>query len=446
MAVFSRIPMGEEGLQEVYGWLDEFVARNELVAEQRIIGYSQENRAIPAVFVTNRGLPDHDKQIAVVTSARHGQELGARLMGPAILQYLASEEAEPVRDTQLVIVVPVVNPDGFARNEFHSSMTSLTRTERLVLGDLFRAFPPDMLIDYHSLGKQAGSKHDRGDMEVIIPANTTCWAMDEQIHQQVAEQMREAAEKEGWPYEIHTLDDLAGYYFGGTEIGNMPWTGLREKTFLLHMQDFHDNYDIPEESAYTNYTCGPAYMKWHTLVFGMETNHWGIARAEDIAASGRIPCTALLHLGCTRFPWEKDRGYPVNLLQGDFRVSLRPVGKNAAERRASRIRLWQERLHFNLPQREMPDRETTVARVRYFGTDLPMTFALCLRMRCSRIKSVTLEKQPVAFETFADRCSTYLYIPVQLQRAGTFEFTIRHDTGSAGPVRLPADSCSPHLR
>ena len=427
MKDFERIPMGEEGLQEVYGWLDEFVARNAHIAEKRIIGHSQENRPIPAIFVTNRDLPENDKQIAVVTSARHGQELGARLMGPMILNYLAGPEARPVLDSQLVIVVPVVNPDGFAANEFCSSMTCLTRTERLVLGNLFRAFPPDMMIDYHSLGKEAGSKYDRGDMEVIIPANTTRWAMDEQIHQLVAGMMRDAAEKAGWPYEIHTLEDLATYYFGGTDIGNMPWAQLREKTFLLHMQDPYDNYDIPEESAYTNYTCGPAYRQWHTLVFGMETNHWAISRAQHIASSGSIPCTTLLHLGCTRFPWEKDPGYPVGLLHGDFRISLRPVGETVAERRASRIKLWLERHHFNLPQREMPDRETTTARVRYFGANLPISFALCLRMRQKEIKSVILGNREVGFDTFGDQCSTYLYIPLEMQQAGTVEVSVKHN-------------------
>jgi hypothetical protein len=263
-------------------------------------------------------------------------------------------------------------------------------------------------------------------MEVIIPANTTRWAMDEQIHQYVAQKMREAAESAGWPYEIHTLEDLAAYYFGGTEIGNMPWMYLQEKVYLLHMLDSYDNYDVPMESAYTNYTCGPAYLKWHTLVFGMETNHWAITKPNDIALSGMIPCSALLKMGSTRFPWEKDSGYPVNIIIGDFRISIRPVGKNAAERRISRIKLWGERTKFSLPQREMPNQEITTARVRYFGESLPLQFALCLRMRQSPIDSVTMDGKSLEFETFKDSCSTFLYIPLSIDRAGTVELTIKH--------------------
>jgi hypothetical protein len=295
-----------------------------------------------------------------------------------------------------------------------------------------------MIIDYHSLGPESGSKHDIGDMEVILPANTTKWAMDEQIHLHVAQRMVDAAGEAGWPYEIHTLEDLATYYFGEREIGNMPWTSLKEKMFLLHMQDSHDDYDIPDEAAlstltpqagqstYTNYTCGPAYMKWHSLVFGMETNHGALTDAADVAESGMVPCAALLKMGSGRFTWEKDEGYPVNILHGDFRVSIRPVGNNAAERRASRIRIWGERTHFNYPQREMIDLDTTRARVRYFGHDLPMEFALCLRMRQNNINRVTIGGKDVSFETFRDRCSTFVFIPIMMERAGVLEVTIKH--------------------
>ena len=440
MRVFDHIPMGEKGLKEVYGWLDGFAEENKRIARKEALGKSPDQWEIPAVFVTNREVPDNHKQIAVVTAARHGQEFGARVVGPEILRFLTGEEARRIRDTQIVIVVPVVNPEGFVADKFCSSMTSLTKTERLVLGGLFRRHPPDMIIDYHSLGHKSGSKYDTGDMEVILPANTTRWAMDEQIHLHVAQRMLDAAEDAGWPYEIHTLEDLAGYYFGAREPGNMPWSPLKEKTFQLYMQDSCDNYDIPEEavlapltpkagqSSYTNYTCGPAYMKWHSLVFGMETNHSAITDAAALAQSGMVPCAALLNMGSGRFPWEKEVGYPVNILHGDFRVSIRPVGSNAAECRASRIRIWGQRNHFNHPQRETIDQDTTLAKVRYFGEDLPMEFALCLRMRQNTITGVSVKGKDVDFETFRDRCSTFIYIPIMMEKAGIVEATIKHPT------------------
>jgi hypothetical protein len=440
MAVFDHIPMGEKGLKEVYRWLDGFVEENRRIAHKEVLGKSPDHWDIPAIFVTNSDMADEGKQIAVVTAARHGHEFGARVVGPEILRFLTSDGARKIRDTQIVIVVPVVNPEGFVSNQFCSSRTSLTKTERLILGGLFRTYQPDMIIDYHSLGRESGSKYDIGDMEVILPANTTKWAVDEQIHLYVAQRMVDAAEEAGWPYEIHTLEDLATYYFGEREIGNMPWTSLKEKMFLLHMQDSNDNYDIPGEAAldtltpqagqstYTNYTCGPAYMKWHSLVFGMETNHGAITDAGDVAESGMVPCAALLKMGSGRFTWEKDVGYPVNILHGDFRVSIRPAGNNAAQRRASRIRIWGERNHFNYPQRQMIDLDTTIARVRYFGDDFPMEFALCLRMRQKHINSVSIGGKDIHFETFRDRCSTFVHIPIMMERAGVLEVKIKHST------------------
>jgi hypothetical protein len=426
MAVFDHIPMGKEGLKEIYQWLDEWVGKNKGVARMEVIGKSPDHWDVPAVFITDEHVPNEDKQIAVITLGRHGQESGARVVGPEIIRYLCSSDAEEIRETQVVIVVPIVNPDGFVLNEFHSSMTSLTKDERVILGGLLKSYPPDMMMDFHSLGKTAGSKYDRGDMEVIIPANTTKWAVDEQVHQYAAQEMQRAAASAGWPYEIHTLEDLATYYFGETKIGNMPWTYLKEKVYLLHMQDFYDNYDIPEESGYTNYTCGPAYLRWHTLVFGMETNHYALSRSGDIAFSGLVPCASLLKMGSTRLPWEKDKSYPVNILHGDFRISIRPLGKNASERRASRIRIWNERKNFNLPQREMIDHETTIARVRYFGWDLPMEFALCLRMRQKNITSIRTGSKEMHFEIFKDECSTFVYIPLRMEKAGTIELIIKH--------------------
>ena len=194
MTVFDHIPMGEEGLKEIYQWLDDWVAKNKNIAHKEVIGKSPDHRDIPAVFITNENVPNDDKQIAVITLGRHGQELGTRVVGPEIIHYLCRSDAEEIRKTQVVIVVPVVNPEGFVLNEFCSSRTSLTKAERLILGGLFKKFPPDMMMDFHSLGKSAGSKHDQGDMEVIIPANTTRWAMDEQIHQYIAREMQKAAE------------------------------------------------------------------------------------------------------------------------------------------------------------------------------------------------------------------------------------------------------------
>lgn len=134
-------------------------------------------------------------------------------------------------------------------DKFNSSRTRMTNHERAILAPLLNAFPPDMMVDYHSLGQANGARHDRGDMEVVIPANTTRWGMDDQIHQFLAHKLIAAAEESGWPYELHTLEDLWQYYFGDRLIGNFPWAYMQEKVYLLNTQSPYDGYDSPSDDS-----------------------------------------------------------------------------------------------------------------------------------------------------------------------------------------------------
>jgi len=429
MAVFDHMPMGESGLREVYSWIDSYVKDNQKIADKISLGKSEDSKwDIPAVIVTNKSISDDEKQNAVVTLSRHGSERGTRVVGPEILNYLASDDASEIRDKQTVIVVPVANPVGFILDEFNSSRYGITDLEKKVWGNLCYTYTPDMMMDYHSLGGGGATKYDQGDMEVILPANTTKWGMDEQVYQYVANRMVEAAAEKGWPYEIHTLEDLNFYYFGEST-GRLPHRYLQEKVFLLHIQNLFEHYDFPNKMPnYTNYTNGPAYGTWHTLVFGIETNHWAIKVEDGLAESGLVLCQALLNMGNTRFPWEKAVGYPTNLLIGDFRISIRSSGKNPGQRRISREKIWKEKTNFDILKREMgEDPETTLAEVGYLGENVPLQFDLCLRMRQRLIKKIMVEDQKAEFETFKDGCSTFLSIPITINKPGLLKLKITHE-------------------
>lgn len=427
---FNYMPVGEEGLKEIYVWINNFVKGNSEIADRIILGKSEDNKwEVPAVVVTNKSVPESEKQIAIVTLSRHGQERGTRVVGPEILNYLASDDAGETRDKQTVIVVPVVNPVGVVLDEFHSTLYGITEHEKKIFGKLCGLYTPDMMIDYHSLGKTEGQKYDSGDMEVIIPANSTKWGMDEQIYQHVSHKLREAAAEEGWPYEIHTLEELNLYYFGDPDTGKLPHKYMEEKVFLLHIQNAYEHYDsLPEQIGYTNYTNGPAYMKWHTLVFGVETNHWSIKVENGLGESGMIITKELLDMGNKRFAWEKNEGYPTNIIVGDYRLSVRSSGKTPGKRRISREKLWKERAKFNILKREMlEDPEVTVAQIGYLGENVPLDFELCLRMRQNVIKEVTVDEHNVKFETFKDNCSTFLSIPMSINKPGLSKLKIIHE-------------------
>lgn len=437
MKLFDHMPMGEEGLKELLAWTREYAEENRQVADIIDLGRSEDGRwEIPAVVVTNKSVQAAEKQNAILTMGRHGKERGTRLVAPALLQFLASDEASEIRDRQSVVVVPVANPVGFVLEEFHSTLHGITELERQVWGKLCAAFPPDMMFDYHSLGTHDGARNDRGDMEVILPANTTRWGMDEQIHQLVAGRMVHAAAAKGWPYEVHTLEDLSHYYFGEPK-GRLAHKYMQEKVFLLHIQDACEDFDYPGNTpGYSNYTCGPAYLRWHTLVFGIEMNHRAIPVRDGLAESGLAPCEALLKMGNERFSWEKYSGYPTNLLVGDFRISIRATGSNPGQRQVSREKVWAERASFNILYREMLESGTaTVAAVGYAGDKAPFDFELCLRMRQKNIDKVTVEGEDSPFETFADDCSTFVSVPLRVEKPGVLNVTIGHEMfGSTLPL------------
>jgi hypothetical protein len=54
-------------------------------------------------------------------------------------------------------------------------------------------------------------------------------------------------------------------------------------------------------------------------------------------------------------------------------------------------------------------------------------FELSLRMRQNTIKTVTVDDRPVDFDTVKDNCSTYVFIPLSLTKAGLSHITVTHE-------------------
>jgi len=160
----------------------------------------------------------------------------------------------------------------------------------------------------------------------------------------------------------------------------------------------------------------------------VETNHWSIKVEDGLGESGMVITKELLNMGNKRFAWEKNEGYPTNIIVGDYRISVRSSGKTPGKRRISREKICKERANFNILKREMlNDPEVTLAQVGYLGENVPLDFGLCLRMRQNVIKEVTVDKRNVKFETFKDNCSTFLSIPMSINKPGVSKLKIIHE-------------------
>jgi len=149
-------------------WVEAYVSNHEEIARSEVIATSAEGRPIRAVHITNADLPDNDKETALVIVGRHGNEIGTRVVGPAVLEWLASDAAKEILDRQHIIVVPVANPDGCALTVFGLPVYHLSGLEKRSLLPLAAKYPPDVVLDVHSLGKETSMGLNWGGLEAIV--------------------------------------------------------------------------------------------------------------------------------------------------------------------------------------------------------------------------------------------------------------------------------------
>jgi hypothetical protein len=365
-------------LGEIADRMERFATSHQEISRVVSLGTSEEGREIAAVEVTAPTVAAEKKECAVVLCGRHGNELGTRVVGTALLSWLASREAARVRNCQRTLVVPVANPDGCARGEFFAPSDGLSETERAILRQLEGAYQPDLIVDVHSLGD--------GDLEAIIAANPRGVAEDHFIHSTLAREAAAAACKAGYPFALE-------------------W--------------------MPDRPTYNNFFCEACYERSHSLVFGLEVNHWMLG-PEQAGQSGVAAIKALLNSAARRFPWEAQTGYPNKLLAGRFEASLRAAGDVAAQRRESAALLWRNRARFGPIARETPDPGVVRVWTDYTGEDLPCQLSLSCRLRGRDLRPrLWLNGTEVNCRSCEDECSTYVFADAEVRAGNTYELVAR---------------------
>jgi hypothetical protein len=374
--------------EEIDNWIEQYENKNRKIASVERIGYSDEGRAIKAVHVTNNSVPISDKEIALIIIGRHGDELGTRVIGPSVLEWLASKAAQKTRDHQHIIVVPVANPDGCVHTVFGLPAYHLSDLEKRTLLPLGEKYVPDIVMDVHSVGEEKLGMNWGGLEAVIIDQNAKV-GEDQYILGEMAREMIHGAARAGYPFLLHTLE----YY-----------QQLRKKA------DRHSGY------AFNNHVNGALYEAFHPLTFGMEVNHF-VLSPHDTAQSGLAVITSMLERGNRISPWEYYPGYPNRILSGDFLAWIGPQGKTAQERRNSRKEIWRKRSFFETPfnpYRVMLDDHSVRVIVRYSG-DEEITNGLTLSFRIRgrpKIKSITMNNEKVDYYSKRDECSTYVFLDI----------------------------------
>lgn len=354
-------------LEEINDLIDHFISEYHEISKCEVMCLSEDGQEIKAVHVTDKDVPLEEKEIIMIVCGRHGNERGTRVVGPALLDWLRTDEARKTLASQHIIVVPVVNPDGCVKEEFHAPDDRLSNEEESTIATLARKFIPDAVMDVHSWGGIL-------DGEGVIMGNTGDHAEDHFIYHTLAQKMNDDACLRGYPFRLKAAKRVPGQY--------------------------------------NNFFSGMCYNEYHSLAFGMEVNHESLT-SQEAAESGLAILRSLILTGNTKHSFEQFPGYPNRIIKGDFATSIRACGNNPGQRRSSRKELWRNRDHFTRPDRKFYKGDRIVVRTEYSGEPLASPFSLVCRVRKKvDVRKVTLNGVLVDPLKFTDECSTYYSVEI----------------------------------
>ena len=316
-------------------------------------GRSAEGKPIYLLRVTDRSVPDADKQVALVTATHAGAE---RSGGNAVLrltEWLLGTDpaAAEIRRKQIVLLMPIVNPYGWFDREgmFNSQNVDPYAMGRGKHWDLARVAPKDpakcpevqaliSVVDQYRPEVHADShgtaEHYPGQTMFEITGSAYSNFALRPWDWRVTEAMVAAGQAAGYGSERFEAD--AQRILWGPELGpvaNRAWLG---RPFF--------------------YTAHYGYTRYHSMVAAIEVG-WeesGVARLRG-----------LLEIGNRAWAGEPTPGYPVNRALSFCGHFVTAWGITAAERRASRVELWQRQ-------------DSMVSTMLYPQTDGRETFVLAV--------------------------------------------------------------------
>jgi hypothetical protein len=283
-------------------------------------GRSAQGRALLSARITDPGAADEQKEHVVVTCLHSGIERSGTTSAFAIMEWLLSEDpvAREVRRRQVVVFMPIVNPDGYVLGT-HATTTGGdpyggwtldgprapdTTPESVAVQQLMDLYQPEVHADIHGLDLSFPGYMSLENSGASY-SNLALRPWDSRI----AEAMDEAALEEGFPSE--RLEQDAERLFWGPElepISHQLWSGRPRPYAALY-----------------------CYSRYHSLVLASEAM-W--------TRSGFLRHRRLLEIGNAVQPGEHYPGYPTRVVMSNTLHQLVAYGATAAERRRSRVELW----------------------------------------------------------------------------------------------------------
>ncbi len=329
---FSRDIVGEPrddpSLDQITEHLRRLEGEHPDKVSVEVVGQSVGGSDLFLVSVTDRAVPDDDKQIPLFLGAEHGNEHSATTALLRVLDWLVTPEAEDVRRRQKVLLMPCVNPDGYDTwrqsnvngvNLYadYSLTEPPTQPESRAVWEVMERFAPEVVGACHGHWRRvrtAAFENCQGSYGTS--------RFDRTHSRLFAEEVNRACDEAGYPQDRMEED---------AERILSPLPG-------------HEGHNFRSGDGITPGVY--AYNRFHSLLFSME-----IMNEE----SGLVKIRKILELGNQAWRYEPAPGYPVRVVCPPEPFAVAAYGQTAAERRESRLELWRSNdaiTRFTLPGTE----------------------------------------------------------------------------------------------
>ena len=279
------------------------------------LGPSREGRPVYAVTITDSAVDDANKEHALITALHSGLERSAATTVMAIIEWLVSGDPQgrDILRRQVVVCLPVPDPDRYEKGQVSplygawSIKGPLNRQEvpeAVYVQRVMDRLQPELHADIHGTNLEF-------ERYIMFESSGTSYSNIalRPYHRDIIRQMDAAALAEGFPSDLGESD--AERIFYGPGLANMArrcWPG--QPRF---------------------YAATYAYYHFHSIV-----------SASEVAweRSGLLRHRRLLQIGNERWPGEYYPGYPTRVILGNTHATVTAYGRTAAERRRSRVELW----------------------------------------------------------------------------------------------------------
>jgi len=304
------------------------------------VGASAEGMKIHLLAITDKSIPNTDKQVCLITALHGGPERSGTTTVLHLAEWLLGDtpDAAETRRKQIILLMPIVNPYAFFVTDRFGNAHGIdpytgggpknwdlkTMTYKAInKSPEIRAFlsvvdryKPEVHVDLHGIGLQEYSPDKLGDR--LMYKGQTMFEVTGSAYSNYA--------LRPWDWRVTEAMVAAGRAAG---YGSDRFEADAQQGFWgPDMQPIADRLWVGRPRFYT---AQYGYAKYHTMVSAFEVG-WeesGVARLKG-----------LLQIGNAVWDGEPVAGYPVDHVRsfcGHFVVAW---GTTAEDRRRSRVELW----------------------------------------------------------------------------------------------------------